>query len=116
MKDLNNFFDSPVLLKIGFHRLFEFYESWLTDPNPIKVNRAKELLSLKESFPYLNEGTSDLELLEQSTDQLEFLLEDLFPDMLGTNEIKAAGVPYRNYYFKHSSRFKNILNNAGNDF
>ena len=69
-----------------------------------------------EKYPVLINGFSDLSILEKHADIINILLEALFPEILTTNEIKAATVPFSFASFKFSKRFQNILDNAGEDY
>ena len=44
------------------------------------------------------------------------MLDALFPEILTNNEIKLASVPFSFTTFKFTDRFKNILENAGDNY
>jgi hypothetical protein len=66
--------------------------------------------------PELNEGFSDYTLLDTYKEQIDLLLNPLFPEPLLLNEIKAASIPFSFTSFKFTDRFENILSNAGDDY
>ena len=74
------------------------------------------MVQLFEMHPELNEGFSDYSLLDKYKEQIDLLLNPLFPEPLLLNEIKAASIPFSFTSFKFTDRFENILNNAGDDY
>ena len=67
-------------------------------------------------YPELRDGFTDLTLLQKHEEVIRFILQDAFSDILGSNEIKAASLPYYNMTFNHSRRFQKILEEAGDGF
>ena len=55
-------------------------------------------------------------LREKYSKEINLVLDPLFPEPLLLNEIKAATVPFSFTSFKFTTRFQNILNNAGDDY
>ena len=117
----SNFFSEvelPIQLNFSFKKVFSFFEKYAhldyhTHPfHKSSLDFIKEL----EKYPELKDGFSDLKLLEKYKDQINILLEPLFPEALLTNEIKAATVPFSFASFKFTTRFENILENAGKDY
>ncbi len=74
------------------------------------------ILEKAAQIPELRTGISDPNFFVEHRDFLKELFRDLFPPMLTKNEIKAAGFPFYNYFFNPSERFKQILQNAGQNF
>ncbi len=74
------------------------------------------ILEKAAQIPELRTGISDPNFFVEHRDFLKELFRDLFPPMLTKNEIKAAGFPFYNYFFNPSERFKEILQNAGQNF
>ena len=66
--------------------------------------------------PVLSEGFASEDALTKYQGQIDMGLEDFFADILGSNEIKIASIPYRFVIFKSTERFKNIISHAGDDF
>ncbi|MGY8908834.1 MAG: GAF domain-containing protein, partial [Flavobacteriales bacterium] len=117
----SNFFSEvelPMQLNISFNKVLGFYEQYAhldyhTHPfHKSALDFIKEL----EEFPELKDGFSDLKLLEKYYPQINILLDPLFPEALLTNEIKAAAIPFSFTSFKFTTRFENILENAGKDY
>ncbi|NAS31344.1 GAF domain-containing protein [Flavobacteriaceae bacterium R38] len=108
--------DSPLLVKISFNKLFEIYEEYAKSDNALLVAKANKILDIQKKYPELREGFSDLSLLDEYKEEIEFILQDSFSEILTKNEIKAASVPFRNVIFNMSDRFKKILKNAGEDY
>ena len=117
----SNFFSEvelPVQLNISFKKVFSFFEKYAHldyQTHPFHKSSLDFIEELKK-YPELKEGFSDLKLLEKYYDQINILLDPLFPEALLTNEIKAATVPFSFTSFKFTTRFENILENAGKDY
>ncbi len=79
-------------------------------------NSAKKMVDEVQKFPELIEGFSDFSLLEKYKDQIDLILNPLFPEALLSNEIKAASIPFSFTSFKFTTRFENILKDAGEDY
>lgn len=108
----------PLQLNISFKKVFDGFEKFAHadfKEHPFHES-SKIMVDQIRKTPELIEGFSDLSLLEKHYDQIEILLEALFPEPLMLNEIKAATVPFSFTSFKFSTRFENILANAGDDY
>ena len=109
--------DFPLEIKISFQKVVDQYKVELSQiQSSISKNYIEEILKYVSSFPTLMEGIQDLEELSKYKDTIKILLDDLFPTLLTTNEIKAASVPFNNIIFNGSKRFVNIIKDAGDDF
>jgi len=116
MTDFNDHIHSPLSINIGFHKIFEFYEALAQTEEESLANKAKRILRIKQDFPILNEGFSDISLLETHKNEIHFLLQDAFNPLLTHNEIKTASIPFQDIVFNSSERFKKIIKEAGADF
>lgn len=108
----------PLELNISFKKVYDSYLKY-TEPefaNHPFHDAAKMVVEELKDYPELIEGFSDISLLEKHKDKVELLLEPLFPEPLLTNEIKAASIPFSFTSFKFTTRFENILKNAGEGF
>jgi len=114
--DINDNIDSPLELKISFNKLLEEYETLAKSEDEFVVSRANYVLQIASEYPELRNGFSDVSVLGARKDQIKSILQDSFSPLLTKNEIKAASVPFHNFIFNSSDRFKNILDAAGNDF
>ena len=108
--------DLPLKLKLSFEAIFEYLEQISKDKNHFLYNTAIELLEEYKSYPILREGFEDFSYLEKYNKEIDKLLDILFPELLQSNEIKAATIPFEFTTFKLSKRFQNILDDAGNDY
>ena len=109
--------ETPFKLEISFHRYLQFLEHVRdNDDLDYRVKYAKALLDQSENLHELREGTDNISLLEVHQDILKPLLSDLFPTALSDNEIKAVTVPFSNFTFNFTNRFKKILEDAGQNF
>lgn len=116
MNDLNANLESPFILKISFNKLLEHYEALAESEDEFVAKKAKRILKYQEDLPILRDGFSDIDLLETYKKEIRFILQDSFSEVLTLNEIKTASVPFHNIIFNSSSRFKNIIKTAGDDF
>ena len=112
-----NFFkNSPFKTLISFHKLIENLEEIAETNVDYRVNYAKALLKKIEPFPEFRTGIEDFNLITENEILIKHLLADLFPTALTNNEIKAITIPFQNFTFNYSERFKKIINNAGVSF
>ena len=106
----------PFKQYISFKKVFDFYTKYTEDENHPYYKSAVEIVDHLGQFPDLINGFDDFTLLEKYGDQIDLMLEGLFPEILTQNEIKAASIPFSFTSFKFSKRFETILDNAGEDY
>ncbi|WP_374949659.1 GAF domain-containing protein [Mucilaginibacter sp.] len=114
--NLNRFLNTPFTLCISFHKLIEHYEYVAANETGYRAVQANEILKAIAPHPDLREGIADFEVLEEKLEPIKLLVSDLFPPALTENEIKAITVPFQDFLFNPTNRFKKILNNAGPKF
>lgn len=113
----HNFFkSSPFKTLISFHKLIETLEEIAVTDIDYRSNYAKALLKEIEPFPEFRTGVEDLNLILENETLIKHLLTDLFPIALTNNEIKAVTIPFQNFSFNYTERFKKIVNEAGVTF
>jgi hypothetical protein len=108
----------PLQLNISFEKVFVLFVKYANNEfsrHPFH-GAAKEMVQIFENNPELINGFSDVSLLEKYKEQIDLLLDPLFPEPLLLNEIKAASIPFSFTSFKFTERFQNILKNAGEDY
>ena len=108
----------PMQFSISFGKVLSFYKKYAdkANENHLYHNSAKKIINDIQKFPELIEGFSDFSLLEKYKDQIDLMLNPLFPEALLSNEIKAATIPFSFTSFKFTTRFENILKDAGEDY
>lgn len=108
----------PLQLNISFKKVYVMFEKYASEEfvNHPFHSAALNMIELFNDNPELIDGFSDLTLLEKYKEQIDLLLDPLFPEPLRLNEIKAASVPFSFTSFKFTDRFENILENAGEDY
>ncbi|MHC4695069.1 MAG: GAF domain-containing protein, partial [Planctomycetota bacterium] len=81
---------------IGFSKVLSTYRKYADKKNENHPfhNYARKMVDEIEKYPELIEGFSDLSLLEKYKDQIDLILNPLFPEALLSNEIKAASIPF----------------------
>lgn len=108
--------DLPLKLTISFEAIFEYLEVVIQQKNHYLHQTAHQLLEEYKAYPELRNGFEDPQKIEKYNQQIDKLLDILFPEMLQTNEIKAASIPFEFTTFKLSKRFENLLDAAGNAY
>jgi hypothetical protein len=115
-KNENNNLSLPLQLVISFEQVMSFYDKYVEDENHPYHKSAKEITTYLDTYPELRSGFTDLSKLEEYKEQIDLLLEGLFPEILSDNEIKVATVPFSFHSFKYSNRLKKILENAEHEY
>lgn len=116
MKDINDNIESPLILKVSFNKLLNYYEDLAKSNDEFIAAKARRVIKAQEPHPILRDGFSDTSLFIKYEKEIKLILQDSFSEVLTKNEIKTASVPFHNLIFNSSERFKNILKVAGNDF
>ncbi|WP_178990654.1 GAF domain-containing protein [Winogradskyella schleiferi] len=114
--DINEHIETPFEIKISFNKILNQYENLIAADNDFIAANARRVLKIAEENPILRDGFSDFSLLKTYEKEIEGLLQDAFSPLLTKNEIKTATIPFHNFTFNRSERFKNILKTAGDDF
>ena len=112
----NNFFPDeytlPFHLQVNFKKLISWWKEQAALPDAFQSARAKEVLKRIEKVPELSKPFEDFSLVEKYQEEIGLLLSPFFPSLTTTNEIKAAGIPFRPLVFNLTKRFANILEGA----
>jgi hypothetical protein len=106
----------PLEIKISFRKLFDLYRNQLDSGRAINRAHAESVLALEEQFPKLSEGLETEQELQDYKEQIDLVLDDLFPVVATKNEIKVATTPFQELIFKSSQRYKDIVAAAGPEF
>ncbi|WP_121667958.1 GAF domain-containing protein [Mesonia aquimarina] len=114
---INKNTDFPFQVKISFKKVIDAYRERIkTEEKPITKDYLEKMLAYIEDYPQLESGIDNVEDLNKHNKTIEILLDDLFPNVLTNNEIKAASTPRNNFIFNSSKRFDEILEKAGKDY
>ncbi|TXE09729.1 GAF domain-containing protein [Seonamhaeicola algicola] len=116
MININDNIESPLILKVSFNKLLQYYEDLLKHDDEFVVAKAKRVLSTAKSYPVLREGFTETKILEERKKEIGIILQDSFSPLLTKNEIKTASVPFHDLIFNKSERFENIIKTAGSSF
>ena len=92
-------------LKINFKKLISWWKEQAALSDLFESNRAKEVLKRIEKTPELSKPFDDFSLVEKYQEEIQLLLSPFFPSLTTTNEIKAAGIPFRPMLFNLTKRF-----------
>jgi hypothetical protein len=106
----------PAIVKISFAPVIESLRKLSKDEDKTVAAFANKVLDEISAYPILEEGFTDHTLLKKYEKQISQILRVLFPDLLLTNEIKGVTPPFQFHPFYLSTRFSNILKNAGDDY
>ena len=82
----------PLQLNISFRKVFDLFEKYAHPKNgqhPFH-SAAIEMVKIFKQYPELNNGFSDYSLLQKYKEEIDLILNPLFPEPLLLNEIKAA--------------------------
>ncbi|MDN3491214.1 GAF domain-containing protein [Winogradskyella bathintestinalis] len=114
--DINDYIESPFEIKISFNKLLNQYDDLIAADNDFISANARRVLKIAEDNPILRDGFSDFELLKTYESEIEGILQDTFSPLLTNNEIKTASIPFHNFTFNSSERFKSVLKTAGDNY
>jgi len=108
----------PLQILVSFEKVFLLYQKYSKEEykNHPYYLAAKKMIAEIEKTPELIHGFSDFSLFETHKEIIDLLLEPLFPEPLLLNEIKTATIPFTFTSFKFTTRFENIIKNAGPDY
>lgn len=114
---MNNQKDFPLNIKISFHKITQLYRKQLEkETSTISREYLEKMLDYVSQFPALTEGIESGEDIVKYKDPIKILMKDLFPEILSENQIKAISIPFHNVIFNSTSRFRDILKQAGEGF
>ncbi|HKJ78158.1 MAG TPA: hypothetical protein VKA10_01430 [Prolixibacteraceae bacterium] len=111
----NNKLEFPLQFQISFEKVVEAILPHVNNSSHPYYNYAKTIEACLKKTPELKNGVS-LSSLIKYQEEIETILEPVFPPILSGNEIKAAGVPFLFHFFKFSSSLDSILKNTGGDY
>ncbi|HEY5409068.1 MAG TPA: GAF domain-containing protein [Ginsengibacter sp.] len=107
--------DLPFQLQINFKKLIDWWKEQAAHPHSFESGRAKEILKRIEKIPELSGPFDDFTLIEKHQEEIQLLLSPFFPSLTTTNEIKAAGIPFKPMVFNLTKRFTDILEGSQGD-
>lgn len=113
---MNYKYSSPFRTLFSFHKLIKSLEEIAISDIGYKSNYCKDLLNQIKKRPEFIDGIDNLDIIHDNQDLINNLLADLFPTALTFNEIKAVTLPFHDFTFNYSERFKKILENVGMSF
>lgn len=108
--------DSPIKHVLSFNKLLEYYDGLAQSEDPFLALKAKRVLDAQAPYPELREGFTDKTILKKHERVISIILEDVFSEVLSSNEIKTASLPYYDLIFNPTKRFKKIMADAGPGF
>lgn len=115
--EVDQFEESPIRSVISFHLVIEaLRKTAQNNTTRYRKEYAQALLHEVEKVPELETGIQSRKLIYDNLELIHYLLEDLFPPALTTNEIKAVSLPFQNFSFNFTQRFQQIIKEAGEAF
>jgi len=106
---LPTFTDNPFQIRLSFHKIIDYLST-------LPGNDYNALLYEIDQHRELSEGITEIEQITRNSGLIRELTSPLFPAMLSKNEIKAISIPYQGLIFNYSDRFREILQDAGEDY
>lgn len=106
----------PFDINLSLERVFQFWEQKALHGTPTEQVHARSVLDSVAHAPFLRQPINDIGLIEKYNKEIESLLSVMFPDILTTNEIKAASLPFFPVLFNMTKRLKTIIQKTGPDF
>ncbi len=111
-----NIKESPVKVVLSIDPLYKELAQYTKDKNHIYHKSSKVIEAYINKFPELRTGIENYEELEKYEEALELILQPLFPPLLQSNEIKAIAIPFLYKAFHPTTRFAQIIENAGANY
>ena len=114
----NAFWDAhalPFRLQVNFKKLMGWWKEQAELADSSEAVKAREVLKATEKALELRQSFDDLEWIEKYQKEIRLLLSPFFPSLTSTNEIKAAGMPFRPVLFNLTKRFADILDVSQGD-
>ena len=106
----------PFDIRLSLDRVFQFWENKANNGSPSEKIHAQSVLDAVAHVPELRGPVSDIGKIDAYHAEIELLLSSMFPDILSTNEIKAASLPFFPVLFNMTKRLQAIISKAGPDF
>jgi GAF domain-containing protein len=106
----------PVRIRASFKAMFDYWEELAQSSDPARREPARLLLNRLAAYPELAQPFDDFSILSRRADEIRELFSPMFPEQLQTNEIKAITMPFTGHLANPTTRFKGILERAGEDF
>ncbi|MEZ4930853.1 MAG: hypothetical protein R2788_01820 [Saprospiraceae bacterium] len=106
----------PLKVLFSLEHLYREVEKYLEQPSHAYHEAAQNIFKKISQYPQLRSGIEDFDEIQQYEEPITMLTDKLFPGPLLTNEIKALMVPFQFHAFRLTTRFSNILKNAGEEF
>ena len=105
----------PFRLNVNFKKLIAWWEEQAASADPFESARAREVLKRIDKTPQLRESIANIDLIEEYQQEVQLLLSPFFPSLTSTNEIKAAGIPFKLLFFNLTKRFTAVVDAAESD-
>ena len=107
----------PVKIAFSLDRVINELEKRRSNTSdPIIAYNLDKLLDYTAQYPELSGSLYGADKLDDYRQPINIVMESLFPPALSHNEIKMASIPFDNTLLYKSSRFEEIIANAGPGF
>lgn len=114
MADIKDF---PVDIRFSLAPVLQKLEERMHgSASAISKNYIKTILDYAKGFPELWDGLSEIGEVENHKGEIHTILENIFPEVLTKNEIKAASIPFSTAIFNPTARFEQLLKDAGPEY
>lgn len=106
----------PVKILLSMEPLFKEIEKFAADENHPFFKSSNDILTYVNQYPELRTGIENFGQLSKYEEVLNLMLQPLFPPLLQSNEIKAIAIPFLYKAFHPTTRFAQIIENAGKGY
>ena len=106
----------PFELKASFEKLFDYWKEVAGGDDEYAAVYARSVLDRVAHAKEIHEPFTDWTLFDTYKEEIDLLIQPLFPTATTKNEIKAAVLPFHPFPFAYSERFNEILKDAYEEF
>ena len=107
---------SPFKILISFHIVIDVLEQQAVSEVDYQAARARALLSQIKDHPEFVTGIESIAVIQKNQEIIQQLLSELFPAALTHHEIKAVTLPFYDFTFNYSEKFKTLLSDVDGTF
>ncbi|MBD0350944.1 MAG: GAF domain-containing protein [Flavisolibacter sp.] len=115
LNQVSDTFDLPFRIQFNFKKLIGWWEAQAQANDPLESYRAQAVLKQLEQAPELRQPFDNPEWIEKYQEPIQLLLSPFFPSLTTTNETKAAGMPFKPFFFNLTKRFSTVLDATDGD-
>lgn len=108
--------DFPFNTTLSLSPLISYWQQKAEQDPGCNTERVRQLTDLLNNTPELLGSIKDLSVLEKHIDAVDLLMEDIFPNALWENDLKAVSVPFRFESFYASPKLEELKLLEGSNY